>query len=241
MYYKILVLLLIGGLVWTPKLGNEQENTPPQVAITLPGDPSRFSWNTLIPYTIHIADLEDGTTEYQEIPENEVFMIVAHARNEAQLKNFQNPTSKEHLLPLSWMGRANCFNCHRVKGKLIGPSFEQIATRYRKQSHAMDSLIKNIVVGSKGRWGDQEMPAQTPLDSNRVKDMVQWILNYGMKTEYQIYPGTEGAFRTEEKPENNSKNSQYQLTAFYTDHGQNGISGSSKIGMDSLVLYPIME
>ncbi len=218
-----------------------QENTPPQVQITTPRDKDRFQWNSRIPYEIVVSDREDGHTEYREIPENEVFMVISYVADSTlanqQLKNEIRPG----LEVLSRMGRSNCFSCHRQRENLIGPSFERIARRYGSQAQKTDSLVKRVIHGSLGRWGDQQMPAQTGLETAEVQEMVRWILENGLNTDVQYIPGTKGAFQSRSKPGTQSRSTGYALRAYYRDHGQAGIPGSSRIGTHTIIMHPDTE
>ena len=58
-----------------------QENKPPVVKIIAPTANSTFTWNSMIPYTIHVSDDEDGDSEYDEINPTEVLMVVEYLKS----------------------------------------------------------------------------------------------------------------------------------------------------------------
>ena len=71
---------------------------------------------------------------------------------------------------------SGCLACHTVDKKLVGPSYQQIAERYRKDKGAEASLIQKVKAGGKGVWGDIPMPPNAHVKDADIKTMVQWIL-----------------------------------------------------------------
>jgi cytochrome c len=76
---------------------------------------------------------------------------------------------------VSVMKRANCSSCHHETLKILGPSFSDIALRYRGTSDLVkvSSCIRN---GCRDGWGKLPMPAQavTPLEASAI---ATWILS----------------------------------------------------------------
>jgi cytochrome c len=102
---------------------------------------------------------------------------------------------------------------------VIGPSFEQVAARYKDISDAEEFLTKRIIDGSNGNWSDQKMPPHPDLNVQDVKEVVSWILRNNSDPDFIYFVGTEGSFRTKVKPEKASDAGVYLLTASYMDHG----------------------
>lgn len=67
-----------------------------------------------------------------------------------------------------------CVACHAVSAKLVGPSFRDIAARYKDRSDAEAYLSDKIKRGSQGVWGGIPMPPQSipEADARRV---AQWL------------------------------------------------------------------
>lgn len=72
---------------------------------------------------------------------------------------------------------SGCFACHTVDKKLVGPSYMEIAAKYRKDQGAEADLIKKVKAGGKGVWGDVPMPPNAHLKDQDIKTLVQWILS----------------------------------------------------------------
>ena len=71
--------------------------------------------------------------------------------------------------------RSGCLSCHGVTAKIVGPSYSEVAAKYRGQSSAA-ALIAKVKAGGDGVWGSVPMPAQTELKDDEVKTLVEWIL-----------------------------------------------------------------
>ena len=69
----------------------------------------------------------------------------------------------------------NCLSCHSVDKKVVGPSYKDIAAKYKGQS-VEAALIDKIKHGSKGVYGQIPMPANTNVPDADVKTLVKWIL-----------------------------------------------------------------
>ncbi len=70
----------------------------------------------------------------------------------------------------------NCMACHAVGNKVLGPSFKDIATRYKGQKGAEDKLAQKITKGGSGTWGAVPMPANTQVSDAEARQLVQWIM-----------------------------------------------------------------
>jgi cytochrome c len=71
----------------------------------------------------------------------------------------------------------NCFACHTVDKKLVGPSYKEVAAKYRSDKAADAKLFEKVKKGSQGVWGQVPMPPNTTVPDADVKALVQWILS----------------------------------------------------------------
>lgn len=69
-----------------------------------------------------------------------------------------------------------CFGCHAVNRKLVGPSFAQIAGRYKNDAVAPAQLVKKVVQGGAGAWGPVPMPSHPRLSDADARTIVDWVL-----------------------------------------------------------------
>ena len=69
----------------------------------------------------------------------------------------------------------NCFSCHAVANKIVGPAFKDVAAKYKGDKKAGDSLAAKIKAGGKGVWGEIPMPPNNLSDAEG-KQLAAWIL-----------------------------------------------------------------
>lgn len=72
-----------------------------------------------------------------------------------------------------------CMTCHKVEGKLIGPSYKDVAARYKGDAEALDKLSASVKKGSQGVWGPMPMPSNHSMSEEDLKRVVSWILSLG--------------------------------------------------------------
>jgi cytochrome c len=72
---------------------------------------------------------------------------------------------------------SGCLACHTVDKKLVGPSYKEIAARYRSDKGAQANLAQKVKAGGKGAWGDIPMPPNAHVKEADIKTLVQWILS----------------------------------------------------------------
>ena len=73
----------------------------------------------------------------------------------------------------------NCMACHAVDKKLVGPSYKDVAKKYKGQKDAAATLQKSVKGGSSGKWGPMPMPPNGAVPDADVKKLVDWILSQG--------------------------------------------------------------
>ncbi|WP_027802415.1 c-type cytochrome [Paraburkholderia dilworthii] len=69
-----------------------------------------------------------------------------------------------------------CMGCHAVDRKLVGPSFQQIAARYKGDVQAPAKLVRKVKDGGSGVWGMIPMPAHQSMSDADIHAVVDWVL-----------------------------------------------------------------
>lgn len=72
---------------------------------------------------------------------------------------------------------SDCLRCHGMDRRYVGPSFRQIADRYRAQPDAANYLARKIREGSVGVWGRTVMPRHPQVTEAQSSDMARWLLS----------------------------------------------------------------
>jgi cytochrome c len=75
------------------------------------------------------------------------------------------------------IARSNaCMGCHAVDRKLVGPSFQQVAEKYKGDAQAPAKLALKVKNGGSGVWGSIPMPSHPRMNDADVKTVVAWVL-----------------------------------------------------------------
>ncbi len=69
-----------------------------------------------------------------------------------------------------------CLGCHATNKKIVGPSFQAVAEKYKSDPNAQAFLKNKIAKGGAGSWGVVPMPANTKLSDTDLSTLTSWIL-----------------------------------------------------------------
>lgn len=74
--------------------------------------------------------------------------------------------------------KSGCFACHNIERKLIGPSWNDVGTKYKGDPAAREALVKWIHTGGTGRWGTAVMPPYSPRVTDAdIEKLADFILS----------------------------------------------------------------
>lgn len=74
--------------------------------------------------------------------------------------------------------KSGCLACHSVDKKVLGPSYKDVAAKYKGDKSAEAKLVEKVKKGGSGVWGPMPMPANSPqVKDEDIKTIVQWILS----------------------------------------------------------------
>jgi len=71
---------------------------------------------------------------------------------------------------------SDCFSCHAIDHKVVGPSFDAIAGKFAGQADAEATLEGAVKNGHVGTWGNVPMPPHSQLSDDQINQIVSWIL-----------------------------------------------------------------
>jgi len=74
------------------------------------------------------------------------------------------------------MKKNGCAACHAVDKKIIGPSYLDVAAKYRPDKDAIAKLSKKVKDGGVGVWGQIPMPPNANIPDADIKELVTWIM-----------------------------------------------------------------
>ncbi len=69
-----------------------------------------------------------------------------------------------------------CLACHAIANKLVGPSFQDVAARYRGDDDVSSRLAESIRAGGTGKWGQAAMPPMSALSATQAQALAEFVL-----------------------------------------------------------------
>ena len=77
--------------------------------------------------------------------------------------------------------KSGCLACHSVEKKIVGPSWKDVAAKYKGDAGAKDRMIAKVKKGGKGNWtkvtGGAPMPPYSPrVSDENIAKLVDFIM-----------------------------------------------------------------
>lgn len=73
--------------------------------------------------------------------------------------------------------KSGCLMCHGIQNAVLGPSYKDVANKYKGDKTAEARLIEKVKAGGGGVWGKMPMPPNSPkVKDEDIKTIVNWIL-----------------------------------------------------------------
>ncbi|WP_375447557.1 PQQ-dependent sugar dehydrogenase [uncultured Fibrella sp.] len=215
-------------------------NTTPQVAITVPQNRTFFPPNAApLAYAVTVQDKEDKAIDKKNV---KVVLNYIPKVSSEPLMGHQQLTST-FSLGKSLVAGSDCKACHQLNAKSVGPSFTEVAKRYRDDKTATAKLANKIIIGGGGVWGEHAMSAHPQLSREEATEIVKYVLSVGNEPTENRLP-QQGSLTLNEHV-GKEQQGRYVLTASYTDKGpvaaataSKGKSNLSLTKTDVLVLRP---
>jgi glucose/arabinose dehydrogenase/cytochrome c551/c552/type 1 glutamine amidotransferase len=201
-------------------------NSRPEVSIDISGGSTSFIPGKTLNYKVSVTD-PDGSP----IDENNIFVSVDYLEgmDEASLSLGHQEvsaavTGKALTLAL------DCKTCHKEKEKSVGPTYRDVAEKYKNEKNGSSYLQGKIITGGSGVWGEVTMPAHPSLTKEESKQIVMYIQSLaGTGAKKKSLPAT-GTIM----PNPAQGATVMVITASYTDHGGNNVKPLT--GSKSVVL-----
>jgi len=186
-------------------------NTAPVVTFLEPKDGDFFDFGIPIAFKIKIEDAEDGNSV--DGPKTAQMKAVARVTSEWI---DADKRKAESAVGMTLMKQSDCFNCHAMETKIVGPGLVEIADKYRGQAGALDVSADRVLKGSAGVWSEIPMLPHPQHTKDEIHMMVEWIFSLEKgKAVTGLYHGTEGEIPVPE----NDKIRKGVFQADFTDFG----------------------
>ncbi|MGV8879234.1 MAG: ThuA domain-containing protein [Sphingobacteriaceae bacterium] len=229
-YKAVLKITDQSGSSSTDTLEIKVGNTKPVVKITTPDNSSFFfPGSNALKYAVSVQDKEDKVIDPKKMRIT-LRYIDKIASGQSLIGHQQVGETYESGKVL--MAASDCKACHQLNAKSVGPSFLQVANRYKDDKNAVPKLANKIIVGGGGVWGEHAMSAHPQLSKEEAAEIVNYVLSLAKPAEVNLpQQGTQLLKAHIGKPEVG----RYIMTASYTDKGG---AITPLTGTDRLVLRP---
>jgi cytochrome c len=188
-------------------------NTLPVVSISTTDNSTFFFDNVPFRYSVDIKDKED-----QEIDPDHVMIGLKYLEKmEPQLGHLQIASFDAGKL---LMEASDCKTCHQLSGKSIGPAFMEVAKKYKDDKAAPARLVKKIIEGGGGVWGEPTMNAHPQMPKDDVAKIVTYILALADKKAESLPQAGTVTFKEHKGADAKGR---YVLSASYTDNGGDAV------------------
>jgi cytochrome c len=228
------------GIASVPVLvGNDR----PTIKFLEPRAGDFFDPEQPIRYRLSVRDTEDGTNDDDAIESSGAKDLDPDSPGRVSL----NATFVSGPMPakdgssddqgpagMRMMKRSDCFNCHAVDQKRVGPPLLEIATKYRGKEGAFDASVERVLKGSTGAWGKIPMIPHSQHTPEEVREMVGWVYSLEPAGLVRVFPGFVNEIPVAK--EEAAKPGYYRLEASYVDRGAGDVPPLS--GSATLLLRP---
>ncbi len=72
--------------------------------------------------------------------------------------------------------KSDCFTCHKIDEKNIGPAWRDVANKYAGQDTAIKYLAHKIIVGGAGVWGEVPMAPHSTFTQEDAEAVAKYVL-----------------------------------------------------------------
>lgn len=196
-------------------------NIAPEVNIKLLGNQTFYFPGSPVKYMVSVNDPDD--------PEAGSDLSTLYVSADYISGLDQAEASKGHLIMTdamtgkSLISSLTCKTCHKEDEASIGPSYTEVARKYRRNPNVTDYLVNKIQKGGGGVWGETVMPANPELSYSDASKIVAYITSLGRRgaEEKPSLPAEGNVDPLVGKPA--SENGVFVLSASFTDRGGENI------------------
>ncbi|MEY4308005.1 MAG: hypothetical protein RL422_208 [Bacteroidota bacterium] len=209
------------GLSNTASLEILVGNEAPVVDIAVEGNKSFYFEGQPVKYEVKVEDKEDGTlgkgiakeavattVDYVASGYDPIEMAQSHRKADSDL--FASAG-------LRLINASDCKSCHQMSVRSVGPSYKEVAEKYKGQD-MVEKLSDKVIAGGMGVWGEHAMSAHPSISKADAKGMVNYILSLGdAKASNAI--ATSGILGLKKPADQSSSKGVFVVRATYLDKG----------------------
>ncbi len=202
-------------------------NARPEVEFLEPSDGDFYAPGEPIRYSIVVRDHEDGTSDFELAEDDDDLEFIdsaAATRLFVEASSVVSASSAATEVPgLALIRKTDCLNCHATHRPLVGPSFVEIAMKYRDQPHQVDLSVQRVMNGSTGVWGKVGMLPHQQHTAAEVRQMVEYVFSTTADASNPSAIGFNNSILTAAMAPEEGHSGAIRLDASYTDLGRGEI------------------
>jgi cytochrome c len=168
-----------------------------------------------IDYEVSVVDKEDGSLAKGISPEDVMVSINYLEGYDKTVLEQGHKSNESFMIGKRHIEKSDCAACHSKEKKSIGPSYYDIADKYKKTAANIKMLSNKIIAGGGGVWGEQAMAAHPQLNQTEAKEIVEYILS--IKDPKALSKPLAGSYAANDHK--SKKEGAYIIQATYTDKG----------------------
>jgi cytochrome c len=220
-----------GGSTHSEGLALYAGNETPDVTVHIDGNSMFYFPGKKVAYDVTVHDKEDGTNIDPANLYVKADYLEGHDKAAIPQQGHQIITGA--IAGKNIMEASDCKTCHKPDEKSIGPSFTQVAAKYKDDPKAPDYLADKIIKGGGGVWGETAMSAHPTLSSTEAHQLVEYVMTLGgAHKQPASLPANGTVDASAGQPLKD--NGVLYLSASYTDKGGPGIrplTGTSTVSL----------
>lgn len=216
-------------------------NDPPKIDLEIAGNQTFYWENRQLNYKVHVSDKEDGQSGGATFDESRVnisFDQMSEAFDLTEIAQGHLAAMQNSLMaPGAFLiEQSDCKGCHAIDKRISGPSYLEIAQRYKTDPKAIDFLADKIITGGAGNWGQTAMAAHPDFNKEQTIAIAEYILSLADEPKEQKRYPLEGVFVTHTEAGKNP--GRYLVSVSYTDKGNGGIA-PPLTDQQMIILHPL--
>ncbi len=202
-------------------------NEPPVLSLEMPkSNKSFYIANKPFNYDIKVSDKEDGSLGKGIDPENVAvnidYLAEGFDKNVIAMGHRTADASVAFAAGKKLIQGSDCMACHSVDKKSIGPTYRDVANKYKGDNSALEKLTKKVISGGSGVWGETAMAGHPQLSTADASEMVKYILNIANENPKTKSLPISGSYLAK-APASDKNKGVYIVRAAYEDQGANGL------------------
>jgi cytochrome c len=156
-------------------------NEAPVVDIDFEGNNKSFYFADSAPkYKVKVSDKEDGELEKGIAPESVATTLdyIPFGYDPIEMSQSHRKADSDLFASagLRLINKSDCKSCHQLNVRSVGPSYNEVAVKYKGQN-VIDQLADKVIAGGMGVWGEHAMSAHPAISKADAKQMVSYIMS----------------------------------------------------------------